>query len=274
MNEHIERISDLAKKMRRSAIEMGYAAGKKGAHFGGGLSCIEILACLYGGIMDVDSKQPDKEKRDIFIMSKAHGTLALYTALAHTGFFQTDDLKTFTLNESELSGHPVTNIRRGIEFSGGSLGMGFSQGVGVALGYRRKHIDNHIFVLLGDGECDEGSVWEAAMSAAHFKLDRLIVIVDNNRLQYDGTTAEVMNLISLKEKFSAFGFETYEVDGHDVSELCSALQSAVGDRNQKPKAIIADTVKGKGVSFMENQVGWHHGVLSAKLYQQAISEVG
>ena len=273
MDEQIERINALAKKMRISAIEMGHAAGRKGAHFGGGLSCIEILACLYGGIMNIDPHNPTRDNRDVFILSKAHGVLALYTALAHTGFFPLDDLNTFERNESELSGHPVMNIERGIEISGGSLGMGFSQGVGIALGCRRRHFDNHVFVLLGDGECDEGSNWEAAMAAAHFKLDSLIVIVDNNKLQYDGRPAEVMNLLSLEDKFLSFGFDVREVDGHDTTSLSNALRSATNDRNQKPKAIIADTVKGKGVSFMENQPAWHHGVLSEKQYQQAMSEV-
>ena len=272
--EKIEYISELAKKMRISAIEMGYNAGKNGAHFGGGLSCIEILACLYGGVMNIDPKNPTAEKRDIFIMSKAHGVLALYTALAHTGFFPVEDLKTFEQNETELPGHPVMNPARGIEFSGGSLGMGLSQGVGVALAYKRKNIDNHVFVLLGDGELDEGEVWEAAMSAAHFKLDNLIVIVDKNKLQLDGATFDIMDLFDIDKKFSAFGFDTYSIDGHDILKLYEVLKNAVENKNSRPKVIIADTVKGKGISFMENRVEWHHAALSQKQYEVAMLELG
>ncbi len=196
--------------MRLSVIETGYGAGKNGAHFGGALSAIEILACLYGGIMNKD---------DCFI--------ALYTALAHTGHFPLEDLKTFEQNDSELIGHLVMNPARGIEFSGGSLGMGLSQGIGMALGFRRQNLDNHVFVLLGDGECDEGSVWEGVMSAAHFKLDNLIVIVDKNKLQSDGETSSVMDLQDLADKFDSFGFDVYEVDGHDISDLCEIFTTTL-----------------------------------------------
>lgn len=267
-------IESLAKKMRISAVETGYGAGKNAAHFGGALSAIEILACLYGGIMDVDPKNPDKKPRDIIIMSKAHAVLALYTALAYTGFFPIEDLKTFENDESDLSGHPVMNIQRGIEFSGGSLGMGFSQGVGVALGYRKQKIDNRVFVILGDGECDEGSNWEAAMSAAHFNLGNLIVIVDKNTVQGDGKTDEIMNLGDLARKFSAFGFETREVDGHNISALYESLSALCTSREEKPKALIAHTVKGKGVSFMENNHIWHHNVMTPQQYEQAMQELG
>ena len=165
------------------------------------------------------------------------------------------------------------NIKRGIEFSGGSLGMGLSQGVGIALAYRRKGIGNRVFVLLGDGECDEGSVWEAIMSATHFKLDNLIVIVDKNQLQSDGNTHDIMDLGNLSSKFCAFGFDTYEVDGHDVIELCDALSVAINKKDSRPKAIIAGTIKGKGISFMENDPEWHHKALNERQYEIAISEL-
>ena len=267
------KINELAKKIRRSIIETGYAAGKKGAHFGGALSAVEILACLYGGVMDIDPKHPNRENRDIFIMSKGHAVLALYTSLAHVGYFPIGDLETFEQNDSELVVHPAMNIKRGIEFSGGSLGMGLSQAVGVALAYRRKKTGNRVFILLGDGECQEGAVWEAIMSAAHFKLDNLIVIVDRNRLQCDGDTENVMALQNLSSKFCAFGFDTYEVDGHDVIALCDALSSARNKKDGRPKVVIANTIKGKGVSFMENQSEWHHGVLSRQQYELAVSEL-
>ena len=267
-------IETLAKKIRRSIIETGYAAGKKSAHFGGSLSAVEILACLYGGLMDVDSENPAKVPRDIFILSKAHASLALYAALAHKKFFPLDDLKTFELNESELTGHPTMNLNRGIELSGGSLGMGLSQAVGIALGYRKKNFSNKIFVLLGDGELDEGSNWEAAMSAAHFKLDNLLVIVDKNSVQADGTTEEIMNLGDLAKKFSAFDFEVREVDGHNISELCKNISELLANQNGLPKVLIAHTVKGKGVSFMENNSDWHHAALNQKQYEQAMQELG
>ncbi|MBQ3442764.1 MAG: transketolase [Selenomonadaceae bacterium] len=272
--EEIVKIESLAKRMRISALTMGYKSGVNAVHYGGGLSAIEILACLYGGIMDVDPKNPRKEPRDIFILSKGHGVLALYTALAHTGFFPLEKLETFEQNESDLCGHPAMNVDLGIEFSSGSLGMGFSQGVGVALGYNKKCIDNHVFILLGDGELDEGSNWEAAMSAAHFKLDSLLAIVDKNSLQLDGKTNEVMSLGNLANKFSAFGFETREVDGHNVAELCKNISEMIGNRDGRPKALIANTIKGKGVSFMENKIEWHVGLLTKKLYEEAMRDLG
>ncbi len=270
---NLAEIKKLAKKIRLSIIETGFGAGKNASHFGGALSAVEVLACLYGGIMDVDPKNPDKEPRDIFIMSKAHAVLVLYSALAYTEFFPIEDLRTFEQDESDLSGHPVMNIRRGIEFSGGSLGMGLSQGVGVALGFRKKKIDNRVFVLLGDGECDEGSNWEAAMSAAHFKLDNLIVIVDKNTVQADGTTDEVMNLGDLAQKFSAFGFETRDVDGHNVTNICESISEFFVHRDGKPKALIAHTVKGKGISFMENRHEFHHTTLTQQQYNMALLEL-
>lgn len=273
-NLDLPEIENLAKKVRISIIETGYAAGKNAAHFGGALSAVEILSSLYGGIMEVDSKNPAKFPRDILIVSKAHAVLALYSTLAYTGFFPVEDLKTFEADESELSGHPSMNVERGIEFSGGSLGMGLSQGVGVALAYKKKKIDNRILVLLGDGECDEGSNWEAAMSAAHFKLDNLMVIVDKNTVQADGTTDEVMNLGDLAKKFSAFDFETREVDGHNIPELCKNISELISNRNGKPKALIAHTVKGKGISFMENKAEWHHTAINKSQFEQAMSELG
>lgn len=268
-----EKLCAMAKDMRKSAIEMGHLAGRKGAHFGGALSCIEILACLYGGIMDISTENVGKEPRDVFIASKAHCVLALYAALAYKGLFPKEELATFEGDGSYLSGHPVIKENWGIEISGGSLGMGLSQGIGVALGYRRKGYDQHVFVLLGDGECDEGSIWEGIMASAHYKLDNLIVIVDRNQFQYDGCTEDVMGLTNLAAKFDSFGFETYETDGHNIYKLYDVLSMAVAAKNGKPKAIIASTVKGKGVSFMEGRVEWHHGILTDELYQKAVAEL-
>lgn len=266
-------IQQLSFRMRRKALDMAFKVGNKGAHLGGGLSAIEILACLYGGIMHIDPKNPQMKDRDIFIASKAHCVLALYTALSYSGFFPENELDTFEENESELSGHPVINVKKGIEMSGGSLGMGLSQGVGISLASARLGIDNHVFVLLGDGECDEGSIWEAAMSAANFEVDRLIAIVDWNKLQYDGSTEKVMKLVDLKNKFFSFGFEVFEADGHDVKTLYEAFSKAKASKNGKPKVIIADTIKGKGISFMEGKPEWHHGVLSKEQYEKAMLEL-
>lgn len=260
--------------MRRKALQMAYNAGDKGAHLGAGLSSVEILACLYGGATNISAKGINEEARDVFIPSKAHCVLSFYTALAYSDFFPMEDLDQFEHNGSELPGHPIMNTTRGIEFSGGSLGMGLSQGVGVALANKRKQYNNKVYVLLGDGECNEGAIWEAAMSAAHFKLDNLIVIVDYNKLQYDGTIEEVMGLYSLKNKFMSFGFESREIDGHNIEELCNTLQELQQNLNDKPKVIIAHTIKGKGVSFMENKKEWHHAVLSKEQYDIAVKEVG
>lgn len=268
------KVQSLAEDIRASVIEYGYGAGKRGAHFGGSLSCVEILACLYGGIMEVEPKNPRREERDVFLLSKGHAALAFYAALAHTGFFPTEDLQSFEQDGSQLPGHPVMNMDRGIELSSGSLGMGIGVGIGMALGYRRKGIDKHIFVLMGDGECDEGSVWEGAMSAAAFKLDSLVVIVDRNRIQCDGATRDVLDSADLAAKFASFGFDVHEVAGHDIAALLDTFQEAMSARKGKPKAIIAETVKGKGISFMEHQAEWHHGRLSEAQYKDAMQELG
>ena len=270
----LDEIRSLAEKIRISIVKTGYEAGKKGAHFGGALSCVEILACLYGGLTDLNAKDPVKEERDVFLLSKGHASLALYAALAHVGYFPLEDLKSFEQDGSDLPGHPVMYLKRGLELSSGSLGMGLGVGIGMALGYRRKSFDKHVFVLMGDGECDEGSVWEGAMSAAAFHLDSLVVIVDRNGIQCDGTTKDVMDLMNLGEKFSGFGFEVYETDGHDIAALYDVISKVMKSRNGKPKVIIANTIKGKGISFMENRPEWHHGVLTEKQYTEAMQELG
>ncbi len=259
----------LAKKMRLRALQMAYQSGKNGSHLGGGLSAIEILATLYGKVLHIDSACPDSEERDRLVISKGHCVLAYYTALYETGFLSEEELQQFEVNGSFLHGHATRNILRGIEFSGGSLSMGMSFAVGQALACKQKGLNNRVFVLVGDGECDEGLIWEAAMAAANFHLDNLVVIVDKNQLQYDGTTQTVMNQLSLLDKFQAFGFDTTEVDGHDCDALCAALQ----DRSDRPMCIIAKTIKGKGVSFMEGRKEWHHATLSLEQYEQAKKEV-
>lgn len=275
MNESapLDMLTSLANKMRLKSLEMAYKAGSNGAHLGPALSCTEILACIYGAFMDDGARNSHDGRKNMFIPSKAHCVLSFYTALAYTGHFPEIDLDHFEVDGSELPGHPVMNVEKGIEFSGGSLGMGPAQGIGVALAYRRKGCDGNIFVLLGDGECDEGSIWEAAISASHFKLDNIIFIIDNNKLQYDGATDQIMALYSLPDKFSSFGFEVFTVNGHQMGDLFAVFKKATENRDGRPKVIVADTVKGKGVSFMENKREWHHSRLSKEQFDQAVAEL-
>lgn len=231
----------------------------KSGHPGGSLSCVEILSVLYNKIMFVPcdwKKSADFHKRDRFILSKGHASAALYSVLAQKGFFPIDELLTFRKLGTRLQGHPSTRTElEGIEVSTGSLGQGLSMATGVALALKLNNNPANVFVLLGDGEMQEGSVWEALMSAAHKKLDNLIIVIDKNKLQIDGNTNDVKSLEPLDKKLEAFGWEVKEVDGHNEIELENAFIEA--KKSAKPFAIIANTIKGKGVSFMENNAGWH-----------------
>jgi transketolase len=267
----LNKIKLMAKNMRRKAMKMALAAGNNGSHLGGGLSCIEIFAVLYGGVMNFNITNPEWNERDRFLVSKAHCVLAYYTALHEVGFLSLEELETFEHNGSFLVGHPMVNLKYGIEYSGGSLGMALSVGVGMALDAKQKQRKNKIFVLLGDGECDEGSNWEAFMAAPQFCLDNLIVIIDQNHLQYDGLTSDVMNLGNLYQKFTAFDWDAAKVDGHNIQSLYETLMSPM--QKNKPRVIIADTIKGKGVSFMENVREWHHNTLNQIQYETAIKEI-
>lgn len=264
-----ETTAQIAKRMRLKALEMAYNSGHNGAHLGGGLSAIEILATLYHDVLRIDSTNPYNEERDRLVISKGHCVLAYYTALYEKGFLTDLDLFGFEQNGHHWHGHAMRNLSRGIEFSGGSLSMGMSFAVGEAIACKLKNLDSRIFVLIGDGECDEGLIWEAAMSATHYHLNNLVVIIDRNKLQYDGETELVLNNASLIDKFKAFGFAVEEVDGHD----CNALSIVLQKQKNQPYCVIADTVKGKGVSFMENDKTWHHHTLSEAQYIQAIEEV-
>lgn len=248
---------------------MAYKSGKNGSHVGGGLSAIEIFAALFGGVMKFDVNNPDYEERDRLVVSKGHCVLAYYSALNAVGFMSQEDLDGFEVDGQHLHGHAFRNIEKGIEFSGGSLSMGMSFAVGQALACKKKNLNNRIFTIVGDGECDEGLIWESAMAASNYKLNNFVVIIDCNKLQYDGLTTEVMNNSSLADKFKAFGFDAIEVDGHDVDELTKAL-STQGD---KPLCVVAHTIKGKGVSFAEGQREWHHHTLPEDEYNQARKEV-
>jgi transketolase len=257
------------RQMRLYALEMSLAAGSVGAHLGGGLSMIEIMAALYFGVLRYDVRNPRWELRDRFILSKGHGSLAYYGALSLAGFIDERYLATFKSNDTFLTGHPHMDLERGIEFSSGSLGQGLSLGVGTALALRsRANETSRVYVLVGDGEINEGSIWEAAMSAAHFKLSNLTLIVDKNGLQYDGGTRDVLDMGNLAAKWESFGWTALTVDGHNLSALLDALETP----HDKPLAIIANTVKGKGVSFMENNRAWHHSRLTRAQFDQAMAE--
>lgn len=266
-------LDEIAKAMRADCLKMGRAAKNQGIHLGASFSCIEIMAALYFKRGALDPQKVEDEARDRIILSKGHGVPAQYAAFVELGLIDETELETFKQAESRLTGHPSLGSHLdGIEFSTGSLGQGLSLGVGSALALRRKgNQEARVYVIMGDGECDEGSVWEAAMSAAHYGLDNLTAIVDANVLQYDGTTDEVMSLGDLAAKFEAFGWKTIEVDGHDCQAVAAALDVV---ENGQPIAIIAHTVKGKGASFAEGVVSWHHDRLTDKLFMQAMEELG
>lgn len=259
----------LAKTIRLSALKMALNCGKNGSHLGAGLSTVEIFSALYGGVLKYDLQKRNDENRDRLVVSKGHCVLSYYSALRQAGFLTDEDIQSFETNGSHFHGHAMRNLDKGIEFSGGSLSMGMSFAVGQALACKKKGLTSRVFSIVGDGECDEGLIWEAAMSAANYGLNNFILIVDRNKLQYDGPTTEVMNQIDLGDKFRAFGFEVRVVDGHNVDALTTALNTP----SEKPVCVIADTIKGKGVSFMEGVKTWHHSVLTQEQYDQAVKEV-
>lgn len=259
----------LAKTLRLSALQMALNSGKNGSHLGAGLSSVEIFAALYGGVLKYDLQNKEDENRDRLVVSKGHCVLSYYSALRQAGFLTDEDIQSFETNGSHFHGHAMRNLDKGIEFSGGSLSMGMSFAVGQALACKKKGLASRVFSIVGDGECDEGLIWEAAMSAANYGLNNFVLIVDRNKLQYDGPTTEVMNQIDLGDKFRAFGFDVRVVDGHDVETLAVALNKP----SDKPVCVVADTIKGKGVSFMEGIKTWHHSVLTQEQYDQAVKEV-
>lgn len=262
-------LKELAKLIRLSALKMALNSGKNGSHLGAGLSTVEIFAALYGKVLHYDIHHREDENRDRLIISKGHCVLSYYSALRWAGFLTDEDINSFEVNGSHFHGHAMRNLQKGIEFSGGSLSMGMSFAGGVALACKKKGLKSRVYTLVGDGECDEGLIWESAMSASSYGLNNFYVIVDRNQLQYDGLTSEVMNQIDLGDKFRSFGFEVRLVDGHDTEALAEALDKA----SDKPVCVIADTIKGKGVSFMEGQKEWHHHTLTKEQYEQAIKEV-
>ncbi len=218
--------------------------------------------------MNISSKNLLDEGRDRFILSKEHGVLAYYTALYENGIITEEDLASFMKTGSAFLGHPVMNREKGIEFTSGSLGMGLSLAMGVAIGLKRKQLSNHVYVLLGDGESNEGSIWEGFLSAPHFNLDNLTVIIDRNGIQLGGKTNDILPMNHLEKVLEEMGWAVSTVDGHDIEALINVFDSV----SNKPKLIIANTIKGKGVSFMEHNIDWHHAVLTNKLFNEAIEE--
>ena len=257
-------------KIRMGIIESTY--GAKAGHPGGSLSATEMFTYLYFKEMNIDPKNPKWEDRDRFVLSKGHTTPGLYSTLAHRGFFPVEDLPTFRHIDSYLQGHPNMNMTPGVDMSTGSLGQGVSVAVGMAKGAKYTGKANRVYTLLGDGEIQEGQVWEACMAAAHYDLDNLCVIIDNNGLQIDGNIADVMSPYPIVGKLEAFGFHVIAIDGHDFDAIEAALNEAKTVKGQ-PSAIVMKTVKGKDVSYMENNAGWHGKAPNDAEYAQAMTEL-
>jgi len=260
----------IAKEIRKKVLKMFFDS--QTAHIGSSLSEVDILTILYSKILSIDPKNPTAEDRDRFLLSKGHGAAGLYATLAQRGFFPEETLDTYCQDGGKLPGHSTRNCVPGVEVSTGSLGHGLPMGCGMALAGKRDSKKYRVFVLLSDGECDEGSNWEAALFASHHKLDNLIVIIDYNKLQAFGRTNEVLNLEPLKEKWQSFGWRVKEIDGHNFSEIENAF-SQIPFEKTKPNLIIANTVKGKGVSFMENKLESHYLNLDQEQYEKALKEI-
>jgi transketolase len=259
-----------AAKGRLLGLDMVYACAS--GHLGGSFSAMDVLATLYFDVMNIDPAHPDDPNRDRFVLSKGHCTPALYPILAQRGYFPEEDLKLFRSVEGHLSGHAEMRHVKGVDMSTGSLGQGISAAVGMALAGKLDQKDYRVYALLGDGEIEEGQVWEAFMSATKYKLDNLCAVIDVNGLQIDGKTADVMPTEPLDQKLAAFGWHVIKVDGHDVEALDAAFQEAKTVKGQ-PTMLLAKTVKGKGVSFMENDAGWHGKAPNAEQYEKARAEL-
>lgn len=263
-------LKKIAIERRMDLLQMIYEA--KTGHTGGSLSSVDILVALYYEVMRINPADPKWEDRDRFILSKGHSVEGYYVVLADKGFFPKEELKTFSRFQSRLIGHPTVKVP-GIEMNTGALGHGLSAAVGIALAGKMDEKDYRVYVLMGDGEQAEGSIWEAAMAAGNYNLDNLIGIIDRNRLQISGNTESVMKLDCLKEKWSSFGWEVLETDGNNVEELVKTFRMIQVVKG-KPQLVIANTTKGKGISYMENAAKWHHGVPTPEQYELALQELG
>ncbi|MBN1188612.1 MAG: transketolase [Dehalococcoidales bacterium] len=266
----IDQMKSIARKMRRDIVSMIGAAGS--GHPGGSLSAVEILTALYFKVLRHDPSNPRWEDRDRFILSKGHAAPVLYAALSECGYIPESELRTLRKIDSRLQGHPECTLTPGVEMSAGALGQGLSYAIGAALAARLDAKNYYTYVLIGDGECDEGQIWEAAMAAAHFKLDRLIAVVDNNGIQIDGWNKDVMNIEPLADKWKSFNWNVLEIDGNNLSQVIQALESARASSG-RPSVIIAHTVKGAGVSFMENNPDFHGKAPGAEELQKALKEL-
>lgn len=272
-NKELNRLKEICKNTRVNIVKMVHNAAS--GHIGGAFSGVEILNVLYNKFLNVPTewdKSPEFENRDRFILSKGHASALLYSVLAQRGFFPEEELLTFRKYGSRLQGHPCCRALNGIEVSSGSLGQGLSIGCGMAMGLKLDKKQSRVVIYMGDGELQEGSVWEAFMQAPHRHLNNLIAIIDRNGLQIDGETENVMSLNPLADKIKAFGWNVVEIDGHDMNQILDALEQS--KTSDKPFAIIAHTVKGKGVSFMENNAGWHGKAPNDEQFEQALQELG
>ena len=262
---------DFAKSIKKKILTTAYNAGAKSAHVGGALSCVDLISSLFVNYNIFNSKNfKDDDSRDRFILSKGHACLAYYSALNEIGLISDNEMKTFEEDGSNLLGHPVLNKDIGIEFSTGSLGMGLSIGIGLAIASQKKNKNFKTFVLMGDGECNEGSVWEAAMSAPNLKVKNLLAIIDKNKFQQTGANSEIMNIDPIEDKWKAFGWNVMTLNGHDIPSILSYFETI---DFEKPNLLVANTIKGKGFSFSENNNAWHHGVISKKIYEHALNEI-
>ena len=270
MRDH-KGLKEIARNIRKDIVSMIHAS--KSGHPGGSLSAVEILKDLYFDEMNIDPNNCKMEDRDRFVLSKGHAAPVLYATLAHKGYFDRDELKGLRKINRMLQGHPDMKGTPGVEMSTGSLGQGFSVACGMAMASKLDNAPWKVYTLLGDGEVQEGIVWEAAMSAAHYKLDNMVAFLDYNGLQIDGKTEDVMNLGSIVDKFKAFGWNVIEIDGHDFDQIFAALDMAK-ETVGKPTMIVAKTIKGKGISFMENEAGWHGTAPSDNDLERALVELG
>ena len=267
---NVDALRKIANDIRISIIETVYNA--KSGHPGGSLSCADILTVLYFNQMNINPEKPNAEGRDRFVLSKGHCSPALYSVLARKGYFDKEELKTFRKIGSNLQGHPDMNKVPGVDMTTGSLGQGLSSAVGMAIASKMDSAGCRVYCLIGDGEIDEGQIWEAAMTASNKKLDNLCVILDNNGLQLETNIDEILDPTSLHDKFASFGFNVIECDGHNITNLIDAFDSAKQKKGM-PSVIIAKTIKGKGVSFMENQIEWHGKAPNEEQYNKALEEL-
>ena len=266
-----EELKQQAKELRKTALTMIYEA--QSGHPGGAFSAADLVTALYFREMNLDPNNPKWEDRDRFVLSKGHVCPIQYAALGTLGFFPEKELHTLRKEGSILQGHPDMKRCPGIDISNGRLGQGLSCAVGMVIAGKMNHKDYRVFAMIGDGESDEGQIWEAVMCANRYQLNNLIVILDNNGLQLDGTTDEIMPLLDMSQKLKDFGYEVYEINGHDMDEILCTLDEIRAGKTNKPKFINAHTLKGKGVSFMENQLGWHGAAPNEQQYAQAMEEL-